>query len=199
MPKSVGSSPLRVFCALELPAPVRAQVANHLQTLRQTVATAQAKWEHPEKLHLTIKFLGEISPTQLAELKQATAQAAAQVPPFEIRIEQAGCFPPRGQARVLWLGITDASRRLAQLHQALEAACFQAGFPREPRAFHPHLTLARLKGAPTDRALVAAHQQAVFNPVAFSVTEMVVMRSELLPGGSRYTVLERCRFNAEKN
>ena len=83
------------------------------------------------------------------------------------------------------------------MQRALETECAAAGFPHEQRAFRPHLTLARLRSAHGARELAAAHREAPFEPQSFKVSELVVMRSELGPGGSRYTPLSRHRLGSD--
>ncbi|HVF42197.1 MAG TPA: RNA 2',3'-cyclic phosphodiesterase, partial [Pyrinomonadaceae bacterium] len=140
-----AQKPLRVFCAVELPDGLRSRVAERARRLRAEFLDARASWEKPEKLHLTLKFLGDVEPARVEALSGAAARAAAGVEPFELIIDAPGAFPPRGQPRVLWLGVVDASERLGLMRSALETECAAAGFPRESRAFKPHLTLARVR------------------------------------------------------
>lgn len=188
---------LRVFCAVELPAEVREAAAAHVARLRRDFPDARAGWVRPEGLHVTLKFIGEIEPERLQSLTRAASAAAWKFPPFELSIEGAGTFPPRGAARVLWLGIGDASGQLASLHSRLEKACLAAGFPFEAKRFNPHLTLARLRQPKGAHELSEAHRRSTFGPHNFNVTELVVMRSELGPGGSRYTPLSRHAFKSD--
>lgn len=184
---------LRVFCAVDLSAEARRRAADHIDGLRKLHPAAGAKWDRPEKLHVTLKFLGDVSRPRLDALAAATRRAANECGPFELAVEGTGVFPPRGAARVLWLGLKDPSGALARLQQRLEAECEAEKFVREERAYHPHLTLARLKTwAGADRQLVGAHKAARFEAVRFPVGEILIIRSVLEPSGSRYTVLERC-------
>ena len=128
---------------------------------------------------------------RVRELSRAAGVAAEGSGPFELTVEEAGTFPPRGAARVLWLGVRDESGSLARLQRRLEEEGEAAGFTREPRAFKPHLTLARLRAPKDAHALSEAHRRSTFGPHAFRVSDLVVMRSELGPGGSRYTPLSR--------
>ena len=187
---------LRVFCAVELPEDLRARVAERVRQLRSEFPDVRASWERPEKLHVTLKFLGDLQPARVEALTAAVASAAASVEPFELAVDEPGSFPPHGQPRVLWLGIGDASGRLAFMHRSLESECASAGFPREPRAFKPHLTLARIRAPRGARELAAAHRETPFEPQRFKASEIVVMQSELGPGGSRYTPLSRHPFGA---
>lgn len=189
-----ASKPLRVFCAVELPDGLRASIAERARRLRAEFPDVRASWERPEKLHVTLKFLGDLEPARVEALSGAATRAAVGVEPFELTIDTPGAFPPHGQPRVLWLGIVDASGRLALMQRALETECAAAGFQRESRAFKPHLTLARVRSPQGARELAAAHRETPFEPQRFKVSELVVMRSDLGPGGSRYTPLSRHRL-----
>jgi 2'-5' RNA ligase len=188
---SEAPKPLRVFCAVELPYELRSRVGERLRRLRAEFPDVRASWEKPEKLHITLKFLGDVEPSRVEALSSAAARAAASLEPFGLTIEEPGAFPPHGQPRVLWLGIVDVSGSLALMHRSLETECAAAGFPRESRAFKPHLTLARVRSPQGARELAAAHRETPFESQRFKVSELVVMRSELGPGGSRYTPLSR--------
>lgn len=185
---------VRVFCAVDLSAEARKKAAEHITSLRQQVPESHAKWERPEKLHLTLKFLGDISTADVVLLTRAAQTTAVSIKPFELALDGTGFFPPRNlaRARVLWLGVLDPTGSLGQLQAALETACADQGFAREERPFSPHLTLARLRGEKSDQMLARAHQSTPFAKITFSVSELMVMKSELLPTGSRYTPLARC-------
>jgi 2'-5' RNA ligase len=95
---------------------------------------------------------------------------------------------------VLWIGIEDSAGHLAKLHQALEDECAQAGFAREPRPFHPHLTIARLRKPTGSRQLAISHQDIGFETETVGVSALAVVRSELRSEGSRHTVISRHEF-----
>lgn len=191
-PSSLRPHPLiRVFCAVELPTEVRQRAGEHIADLRKRMPQVRASWDRPERLHITIKFFGEIEQERAALLSDAAQRAAHELSPFSIVIEGAGAFPPRGLARVLWLGVTDATGSLARLQLNLENVCEGAGFPREARPFHPHLTIARLRQPEGARALAALHQETGFAPAEVFVNHLLVMRSHLGAGGSIYTELSR--------
>ncbi|HEX8473322.1 MAG TPA: RNA 2',3'-cyclic phosphodiesterase [Pyrinomonadaceae bacterium] len=181
----------RVFCAVEIPDALKAEADNYIARLRRDAPHADARWERTEKLHITLKFLGEITPSRADDLARAAARAASSVAPFSLAVKGTGAFPPRGMARALWLGIEDASGGLAGLQQRFEDECAHEGFTREQRPFHPHLTIARLRTPASTRALAELHRRTEFESEAFGVEELVVMRSELGAGGSRYTALSR--------
>jgi 2'-5' RNA ligase len=182
---------VRVFCAVELPRKVREAAAAHAAGLRREFPYARPSWARPEGLHITLKFIGDVEAPHVRALSRAAGAAAIGVKPFCLTIAESGTFPPRGAARVLWLGVKDESGHLSQLRRRLERECQAAGFPREPRAFNPHLTLARLRTPKDAYAISEAHRRMPFGPHRFQVSELLVIRSELGPGGSRYTPLSR--------
>jgi 2'-5' RNA ligase len=183
----------RVFVAIELPHDVRARLAKHIDNLRSSMPEVRTSWSREDNLHLTLKFLGDIPVTNVERLSAAASIAASTVEPFEIVVEGCGAFPPRGQPRVLWIGIDDTSGKLALLHRALEDECSKAGFPREERAFHPHLTIARIRKPHDSRHLAAVHNEMGFEPEVVRASELSVIRSELRSEGSRHTVIARHR------
>lgn len=186
---SASDKNLRVFCAVELSAEVRELVGDYIAKLREMFPNVRASWERPEKLHLTLKFFGDIKPARVDQLAGAAERAAARVSPFPIKLSGAGAFPPKGPARVLWLGVVDESGGLASLQRHIEDECSTEGFPREARPYSPHLTLARMRTPAGVRPLAEFHNASSFESEPFTVSEFVVMRSELLPTGSRHTPL----------
>ncbi|MCA1564775.1 MAG: RNA 2',3'-cyclic phosphodiesterase [Acidobacteria bacterium] len=190
---------VRIFCAVELPEDVRARVAAHVARLREaSQPPLKISWERPEKLHLTLKFLGEIEAERLEALTRAANRAAVGGGgKFELSLREAGAFPSRGNARVLWLGLHDDTGRLAELQRRLEAECERENFPRETRAFRPHITIARIRTPnAAARHLANLHRETDIAPATFDVGEFVVMQSRIGAGGSRYTPLSRHELKA---
>lgn len=187
----------RVFCAVALPDALKELVSQHIALLRQAIPDVRASWDRPEKLHITLKFLGDIERSRVPSLSHAAESAAQTVKPFELSIEGAGAFPTHGPPRVLWLGICDSSGGLAHLHKQLEEECARENFKREQRPFHPHLTIARLRSPGGARRLAALHQETGFNPQTFNVRELLVIRSELGPSGSRYTEISKHKLSEQ--
>ncbi len=180
----------RVFCAIDLPSDLKQKLANHISHLRQATGV-KAGWTRTDNIHLTIKFLGETPMSLVEKLTLAAARAVKPLAPFKVTVEHCGVFPPHGPPRVLWVGITDAGNHLARLHQRLEEECQAAGFPKESRPFHPHLTVARIRHSSDARSLGAAHRALDFEPAEIDVTELLVIRSELGPDGSKYSPVSK--------
>ena len=184
----------RLFIAIELPATLRGRVQDHIDQSRKAVPDARASWIREENLHLTLKVLGDAPVTRVEALSQAVARAATEVSPFEIIVGDCGAFPTRGQPRVLWIGLEDPTNTLTKLYRAIEDQCARAGFLREARPFHPHLTIARLRQPHDARRLAELHKKIGFDPVHVNVRDVCLIRSELRNEGSRYTVIARHEF-----
>lgn len=185
---------LRVFCAVEMPDALKTAVGDYIRILRESFPRVRASWERAEKLHVTVKFLGDIEESKVDSLCRAAARAASAFTPFKVSVEGQGAFPPRGAPRVLWLGFGEGADVFKTLQKRLDEECSLEGFKREARDFHPHLTIARIRSAEGARALADFHRQAEFTAAPFLVDEIVVMRSELNPGGARHTPLSRHRL-----
>lgn len=185
---------LRLFFAVGLPDDLKQQAGGHAARLRRDFPHAKAGWERPEKMHLTLKFLGDVDASRVPSLTAAAERSAAGLSPFGLTAEGAGSFPPHGAPRVLWLGLRDEAGGLALLQRRLEEECEREGFQREPRPFKPHLTLARIRAPQGARELADAHRRTPFGPFDFRVSELTLVRSQLGPGGSRYTPISRHGF-----
>jgi 2'-5' RNA ligase len=193
MTQSVKPVPLRLFCAVELPDEARRAAFARLTRLRETLsAPARVSWEREEKLHVTLKFFGDVGAGKVEALTAALARAALSTGPLALRLEGAGVFPSPGRPNVLWIGVGDDGGGLARLHARVEEACAAEGFPPERRPFHPHVTLARVREANREtRRLAHTHVELGFEPSGFGVGEIVLMRSAPGPGGTVYTPLSR--------
>ena len=178
----------RVFCAIDLSADLKQKLAIHIEQLKKETGV-KGGWTRPENIHLTLKFLGNISVSDVKKLSHAAARAVKSLAPFVLTAEHCGAFPTHGPPRVLWIGITDSSAQLRRLYESLDEECAAAGFPKETRPFHPHLTLARIRHAANARALAVAHRELSFPPTDFAVNELLVVRSELGRDGSKYTIV----------
>jgi 2'-5' RNA ligase len=182
----------RIFIAIDLSEEARSRVSQYISDLRDAFPGLRVGWERPEKLHLTLKFLGDVNDEQLGAVKNAVANAARQSPHFRLRLEGTGVFPSARKARILWLGLTERGDNLREIFNMIETELLEnIGFEKEARKFNPHLTIARLREPERSRGLVDLHLASHFEPVEFEVTDVVVYHSELLPKGSVYKSVAR--------
>lgn len=184
----------RIFTAVDIPENARRKVAGYIETLRGEFPKLRVGWEKPEKLHLTLKFFGDVDNRQLKDLTEAAEKTARQITNFKLKIFNTGVFPSPRNARILWLGLQDEKKSLVRLNEIFEHECGQKGFEKEKRGFKAHLTIARLREPHNSRDLAQKHLQNEFERVEFEVDEIVIYESKLLPQGSIYSAISRCKF-----
>lgn len=184
---------MRLFVALEIPETLRVALDRRLAARRGQLP--EARWMKPESMHLTLSFLGEIDPQLLGELHHELDAVFAAGTPLGLRFQAAGAFPPRGKARVLWVGLAGedeaASEALAVLHSGVARAVHKAASVEpETRPFHPHVTLARCR-QPWARGAVERFGEALgeLPNEAFVVREGTLFESELRPSGAAHRVV----------
>jgi 2'-5' RNA ligase len=176
---------VRTFICVEVPEAIKERIARLQQELRR--GGAQVSWVKPSNIHLTIKFLGDVSASKMEAIRLAVERAASPINRFEIEVGVAGCFPSPRSPRVLWVGLTRLPDSLKQLRAAIEDELARGGFPRETKRFSPHLTIGRVRD-PKGAGRIAEDLIARgFEPEAFQAREVIVMRSDLTPRGSIYT------------
>lgn len=161
-------------------------------------AGVKVKWEPVEKLHLTVRFLGDTRPERRARLEGMLARWSERVEPVDLAIHTLGAFPTPAHPRVIWTGAFPSTSVMA-IGSGVEQLCREAGWPAEKHAFHPHITLARVRVRDDASALTKALSSITFDPILVRASELVLMRSDLLPGGSRYHPLTTFPFNRSRS
>jgi len=188
---------MRCFVAIELSDAIRRSLS--AMQRRHAALDRVIRWTRPEQIHLTLKFLGEVRETDMPAVCETMAAMAARFAPIEFAVRRAGCFPPGGSARIFWAGLDEPTGRLGRLRDALEAAYADMGFPRENRAFKPHLTIGRVRdprGSREIRAAVAA--EAGFEGGRQTASEIVLFESILAPQGATYVALARASLTGSE-
>ena len=187
----------RIFAAINISDEARAKVAGYIENLRREFSNLRVGWDKAEKLHLTLKFLGETDEKQLGNLTEAVENIARQVSDFKLQIVGTGVFPAKRNARILWLGIVDENDSLLQLNEILERECEKKGFQKERRNFKAHLTIARLREPDKSKRLVEKHLQNEFSPVEFAVSELAIYESKLQSTGSIYETIKNVKLKIQ--
>ncbi|MFO7892927.1 MAG: RNA 2',3'-cyclic phosphodiesterase [Longimicrobiales bacterium] len=131
---------MRLFIAINFTVKDRRRMYSAARGMRD--AELPVRWIDIEQLHMTLKFLGEVRPERVKDVKAAVAQVAAKTEPFTMMVRGSGAFPTMRRPKVIWLG-AEASPELRCLKHDLEWELAPQGFEREVRAFHPHITLGR--------------------------------------------------------
>jgi len=182
---------LRTFIALEIPSQLQDAIHQQTTGLRQSTDSA-VRWVATQNLHLTLKFLGDVSSTNIPFLTQMLTQEAAQHPGFSLQIGGLGSFPNSRRARVIWIGI-QAPAELEVLQRSIESAAARLGYSAEERPFSPHLTIGRVKqnlSAVDQQKLRAALEATHVGQIGrTNITAVHLFKSDLQPTGSIYTRL----------
>jgi len=179
---------MRTFIAIDLPESVRAELRRRQASFRS--ASADARWTHPEGIHLTLKFLGEVSDARVKEVSQSL-KTLGRFEGFRVGLKGFGFFPDARRPRVFWVGV-EAPADLGRLVEKVEAAMQKIGFAREGRTFRPHLTLARFRVPQPQPALQSLLAQQTEQELGnFEVSEFFLFESKLSPQGAEYRKVER--------
>jgi len=179
---------MRTFIAIELESEIKKNLSLLIEKLGQK--RENIKWVRREGMHLTLKFLGEIKEVQIPEVDNTLKKITENIKPFILKIKGTGYFPVQKRSpRVLWVGV-EAEKTLYTLQEQAESELEKIGFPREKRAFHPHLTLGRVKTSSFVRETIQEfkkYQEKHFGEM--TIDKIIFFQSVLKPSGAEYYVL----------
>jgi 2'-5' RNA ligase len=182
---------IRTFIAIELPKTVQDGLVQLQARLKKE--KPPVRWVAPDKIHVTLHFLGEIPPAEVEAISAMTVRVVAGAAPFEIEATGTGVFPNSNRPRVIWVGIDGDMEKLEALHARLGRELEALGFPLEKRPFSPHLTLGRVRDRSSlseVRALgTAVGRLEIPSLGRWRVEQILVIRSDLRPEGPTYTPL----------
>lgn len=177
---------VRAFIAIELPEAVREKLGDLIVALRRE--SFRASWVRTGHMHLTLRFLGEVTDERLEVIDPSLRDACANTPSFTLEVRGLGAFPNLRRPSVLWVGVGPLEPALADLQRAAETAARNAGLAPESKPFHPHVTLARFKDPRAAGGLAGEVEARLdFGAGAFDVTHVSLFSSELTPRGPIYT------------
>jgi 2'-5' RNA ligase len=187
----------RIFTAIDISDKTRMKTADYIKNLREEFSQVRVGWERAEKLHLTLKFFGDVDEEQLAKLTAAVEETANQLSGFKLQITKTGVFPSKRNARILWLGVHDEKGSLQKLNEILENECDKKGFVREKRNFKAHLTIACLREPHKSKKLVEGHLGNEFNSPEFQVFKIAIYESRLQKTGSIYNKIKNVELKIQ--
>jgi 2'-5' RNA ligase len=183
---------IRSFIAIELPPVVKQELIT-LEGVLKKRGPPVVRWVDPQGIHLTLKFLGDVASDRIDEINMAIDEATQGLNPFRLELQEVGAFPNLNRVQVVWVGAKGELDKLMYLQKQIESNTEQLGFPREERAFTPHLTLGRVRNytSPDDRKKLG--QILAQTPFASSQIIMVdsvnLIKSQLTNSGAVYTRL----------
>ena len=182
----------RLFVAVPLPEPVKDEMEKVQSELRRALPDDCVRWTRRGQFHLTLRFLGDVDAARLDALKAALQLACGAFPAIRLQSERIGFFPHLRFPKVIWAWVHDAAGQLPKLQSAIVSAVRE--FTREAAegAFTGHVTLGRcqrIKRPQAEILAALAHGMTERRFGEWTAENVELIRSELLPGGPRYTVL----------
>ena len=140
----MSETPVRSFVSIDLDDPqVLPRILSILSSLK--AIGGDLKPVEPENIHLTLKFLGNVSTARLGEVKTALEQIVFRS--FQVEIKGAGAFPNFNHPNVIWVGIQDGWSQVERIFEQSEKLLTGIGFRGEERKFSPHITIARVRSS----------------------------------------------------
>ncbi len=177
----------RLFVGIDLPE----EICDQLKPL--CCGLPGARWVPLEQLHLTLCFIGETDGSTFLDIKEALSEIVAA--PFSLQLRGVGAFPPRGQPRIVWVGV-EKCEPLMVLQRKITTRLFQLGLSLENRKYSPHLTLARLRQTPPARVGKFFIEHSLFTLPPFAVDRFILYSSVLGRKGSIYSMEQAYRLMA---
>ncbi|MEK7248980.1 MAG: RNA 2',3'-cyclic phosphodiesterase [Bacteroidota bacterium] len=185
---------LRLFIAIEIPADIRSQIADVEKELKS--ANADVRWEQSDKLHITLKFLGDTEEAKLLQVVSSLEEIALMTQRFTIKYSTLGCFPHKREPRIIWIGVEDLDSTLQPLAESVESSMASLGFEKEQKKFHAHATIGRVKSQRNVRDLLRRMESLTFESQPTTISEIVLLKSELKQRGSVYTRIKSFTLHA---
>lgn len=177
---------IRAFIAVSVECP--SELRPILRELNEMGRAVRAM--SPDKLHLTLKFLGDVRLEQTASIANAISAAVGKSDAFRAELQGLGAFPHLGRPTVVWVGFANQGA-IVELAEQIEAAIEPLGFSRERRPYHPHVTLARINSRPPETLRPLVEQHAATDIGTTGIDAVELFQSELGGNGPRYTSLAR--------
>ncbi len=180
---------IRSFIAIDLNPETQKMLGEAVRGLKPGAGNV-VRWVPENNIHITLKFLGDTSPTNLEILKKIITTEAGRVQPFEIQVDGLGAFPSIRRPRVVWVGM-QAPPTLFALQRSIDVETQRLGYAPEDRPFSPHLTLGRLAHNATPEEIRQVGEKLAVSQVTIhasvQVKTVILFRSDLQPSGAIYT------------
>jgi 2'-5' RNA ligase len=179
------STTLRLFVAVEPPRELRDRLFAALGALRRRYDAV--KWEKADKLHFTLKFLGDVYEAAIPNIEASLGTIGETRSSFSAAFGRIGCFPSPAKPRIIWAGLCRGGHEMTILQEAVERELNARGFSPERRPFRPHLTVGRIR-----RRVQLVNLDSYELPAdEFDIGELILKKSKLTSKGSFYTDLYR--------
>lgn len=184
---------IRTFIAIDVPEKIKDEIFEIEKELIKSAGEG-IKWEGKEKFHITLKFLGDVNEEAINSIHQVLNESLNGFGKFSVVYKGIGAFPDLKNPRVIWIGCEDPTGKLFELQKIVEEKMSELGFEREDKEYHPHITLGRVKKAKNISNLIKKIESINFEARTGEVEEVLIMKSDLKPSGSVYSVLRKIKL-----
>jgi len=179
---------MRIFLAIDFPEEIKEKLLQRMHLFKKLFP--QFKWIKKPALHLTLKFIGEVPDTTIPGIYNQLKEAFMHLDPFNLVTGSLGFFPSAKRPRVFFLDLKK-SDPLAMCYSIIENKLEPSGIEKDKKAFHPHITLARIKNLDLTIEQSQTLQSQSMPEMLIKVNEIILMQSELSATGARYTPVQR--------
>jgi 2'-5' RNA ligase len=183
-------SVIRAFIAIDLSIDIQHRLDDVQRDYKAQLSNIPIRWVAASNIHLTLKFLGDVSLSNLNILTDMIQTEISSHHQFDISVGGSGAFPNNRQPRVIWIGV-EAPPELATIQNGIETTTARLGYTREERAFSPHLTLGRISRNVNSQDMKLISKALESTRVGFlgvtCVDKVHLYRSDLQPTGAVYT------------
>lgn len=188
MSQAPKSNKARLFVGAKVSLATVNALNDAVRELSQRAADAgvNVRWVTPATYHVTLKFIGWTRPEVVDAIRDRVAETIAGTAPFDFDTRGMGAFPKPERARVVWAGISNPGEQLTTMANRIDTALADLGFPAETRAYHPHVTLGRLREPKSVESVLEPYSEHLFSKT--SVESVVLYESKMKSTGSEYEI-----------
>jgi len=188
---------IRSFVAVEFPSSIQDAIISQTTNLRKLYPNHIIRWVKPGNIHLTLKFLGDITQSNLEFIARSLAHEAKKVKPFSISFTNLGIFPNPKKPKIIWIGVNSPSI-LGEFQSKIEALTSRHGIPIEQRRFSPHITLGRISDSNSldtiENLIIEISSINVSTLDTVNISAIKIFKSDLKPDGPIYTAIYNIPF-----
>ncbi len=175
----------RLFITLDIPDDTLDEIT---KVRNELYNNSKTRWESRDKLHITLKFLGDTGTELITPLENMLNKISNEFTEQNLSFNRFGIFYRNREPKIFWLG-AEENTHLNRLQKRIEEDCLQFGYAKEKRNFHPHLTLLRIKGR-EDISQLEKMKESKIVAINFTAKTISLMKSELKPSGSIYNTIK---------
>ena len=191
-------SVIRSFIAVDLPDSLTEALGRASEQLQELLEGMPVRWVPVKNIHLTLKFLGDVSEKNIPMIRQIVQVEAASHEVFEISVGQFGVFPNISRPRVLWVGV-EAPDELINLQRRIDMESARLGYAPDQREFNPHLTFGRISRNASPKQVRKVSDRLRAHKIGFlgaaRIETLTLFRSDLGPGGAVYSKIYTAKLS----